>query len=82
LNPNLIDEVSDSVTYLGFALQGDETKCAIQKIEKIGQKQGSFALMVGLTMILTGHTGQMILIISTQKIVIMAKKYNPMLKMD
>jgi hypothetical protein len=38
LNPNLIDEVSDSVTYLGFALEGDETKCAIQKIEKIGNE--------------------------------------------
>lgn len=34
LKPNLVDEVSDTITYLGFAKRGDRTKCAIIKIEK------------------------------------------------
>ncbi|MCF8359217.1 MAG: hypothetical protein K9H26_10690 [Prolixibacteraceae bacterium] len=39
LQPNLIDEVSDNETYLGFAKNGDETnECAIIKILKVGDE--------------------------------------------
>ena len=36
LNPNIIDEVSEDVTYLGFAKGGDLTKCAIVRIATTG----------------------------------------------
>jgi hypothetical protein len=36
LQPNLIEEVDDNLTYLGFALQGDETRTAIIRITKTG----------------------------------------------
>lgn len=36
LNPNLVDELSATVTYLGYAIQGDPTKCAIVKVIKTG----------------------------------------------
>ncbi len=39
IQPNLVDIVSDSEIYLGFANNGDETKCAIVKISTTGTEK-------------------------------------------
>ncbi|MGD9930129.1 MAG: hypothetical protein AB7U05_08925 [Mangrovibacterium sp.] len=36
LTPDLIDEVTDDLTYVGYLQRGDTTKCMIKRVEKTG----------------------------------------------